>query len=153
MKLRSLLQSALAAFAVLLPSIRAASTSPAPPAAEEKTVLEKTMEGMGKASKALKKQIGDPAQNAASLDLVAAIRSGAEKALELTPAKASDLPEADRAKFVADYRDSMREFIAAVDKLAGALKAGDNTAASRLLKELGSLQHKDHKQYRRPEKD
>jgi hypothetical protein len=156
MKFRILFLSGLLAFVVAFPSLPpVAAQAAAQPAPEkkDKTDLEKVMDQISKAAKALKKQINDPAQNASSLDLVATIRSGAEKALTLTPDKASDLPEADRPKFATSYRDAMKEFIASVDKLAAALKTNDNAAAASLFKASIDLERKDHRQYRRPEKD
>jgi soluble cytochrome b562 len=155
MNLRTLRYCLLLTLVLAVPSIRAdaPAAAPAAPKEEKKTELEVRMEKIGKAAKALKKQIQDPAQNASSLELVAAIRAAAGEALTLTPAKAADLPEADRPKFTADFRAGLKEFIAGVDKLSAALKANDNAAAGALFKHLIDLEHKDHKQFRRPEKD
>lgn len=47
----------------------------------------------------------------------------------------------------------MDEYLGTVDKLADALKAGNNDEAARLVAELGKIQKADHKEFRRPEKD
>src|SRR5271157_2156542 len=101
----------LAAFPILSPVVSAADTPASPPAAaapaaapgsEKKTELEMRMDRIGKAFRKLKKQVGDPAQNAASLELLSAMEAAAKEAIELTPEKAEDIPEDQRAKFEAD---------------------------------------------------
>lgn len=109
------------------------------------------MEDMGGAYKKLRKQINDAAQNAASLALVAKIQAGTEKALKLTPAKAADLPEGDRAKFVADYQAGIKHLQGTLAKLEQALKANDNAEAAKILKETGAEQKEGHKQFMRQE--
>ena len=117
------------------------------------TDIEKAMHQIGKAYRQLRKQVGDPAQNASSLELAATIRAGAAEAQQHVPLKAQDVAEAERAAFVDGFRKKMGEFIDTVDRLEGALKAGDNEQATRLVKELEELQKKDHKEFRRPEKN
>jgi cytochrome c556 len=148
----SLLPLALIASAPLL---RAQDNPPpgGPPAQEEKTALEKDMDQIGRAMRTLKKQISDSTKNDASIALVAKIHDAATAALDETPAKAQDLPEADRPKFIADYQAGMKAFIADVDKLTAALQAGDNATAATLFAQLGSDEKQDHKQFRKPKKD
>jgi soluble cytochrome b562 len=117
------------------------------------TDIEKDMHKIGLAYRQLRKQVSDPAQNAASLELVAAIKAGALDARTHTPLKAADVPEPDRAAFEASFQKKMGEFVAAVDQLEEALKAGNNAEAARLAGELDRLQKTDHKEFRRPEKD
>ncbi|HTX65816.1 MAG TPA: cytochrome b562 [Opitutaceae bacterium] len=116
------------------------------------TDIEKDMHKISHAYRQLRKQVKDPAQNASSLELVAAIRAGAVDARTHTPLRAADVPAADRAAFEANYQKKMGEFIDAVDQLAAALKGGDNETAAKLTRELDRLQDDDHKDFRRPEK-
>lgn len=133
----------------------APGTAPAQKAPRKKnhpsTELEDRMDEMGGAYKKLRKQINDPAQNAASLALVAKIQAGTEKAIKLTPAKAADLPEADRAKFIADYQAGIKHLQGTLGKLEQALKANDNAEAAKILKEAGAEQKEGHKQFMRQE--
>ena len=117
------------------------------------TDIEKDMHKIGRAYRQLRKQVNDPAQNASSLELVAAIKAGALDARTHTPLKAADVPEADRAAFEAGFQKKMDEFVAAVGQLEEALKTGNNTEAARLAGELDRLQKTDDKEFRRPEKD
>jgi hypothetical protein len=47
----------------------------------------------------------------------------------------------------------MKDLAAGLDKLEADLKANDNTAAAADYKQLGSIEGKNHKQFRRPEKE
>jgi soluble cytochrome b562 len=146
---------------LLLSSALALRAQDAPPAAPgagapskaEKTELEKNMDNMGKAMRTLRKQIADSTKNDSSLQLVSTIRSAAEAASKLTPAKAQDLPEADRPQFVEEFQAGMKDFFAALDKLEADLKANDNAAAAADFKQVGSVEGTNHKKFRRPEKE
>ena len=117
------------------------------------TDIEKAMEKMAGAYRKLRRQVTDPAQNAASLELVVAIKAGATEARKYTPLKAADLPEAERAAFVENFQKKLDEFLGTAGRLEDALKAGNNEEAARLVAELGKIQKADHKEFRRPEKD
>jgi uncharacterized protein with von Willebrand factor type A (vWA) domain len=118
---------------------------------EPDTELGKTMEKMNGAWRKLRKQVADPAGNAASLELVATISACAEKALTFQPARVEDLPAADRAKFIANYQAQMKDFGVQVAKLGEALKAGDNAAASAIVQKMGAMQKEGHKDFKRPD--
>src|ERR1022692_4680934 len=111
------------------------------------------MDRMGKAFRKLKKQVGDPAQNATSLELLSAMEAAAKEAIELTPAKAEDIPEDQRAKFEADFQSGIKNLQDMFAKLRDALTAGRNDDAAKLVDDIGAFEKKEHKEYRRPEKD
>jgi cytochrome c556 len=117
------------------------------------TDIEKAMEKMAGAYRKLRRQVTDPAQNAASLELVATIKAGATEARKYSPLKAADLPGPDRAAFVENFQKKLDEFLGTAGRLEDALKAGNNEEAARLVAELGKIQKADHKEFRRPEKD
>jgi hypothetical protein len=118
----------------------------------EETELSRTMEKLNGAWRKLRRQAADPASNAASLELVAVIKAGGEKALTLTPARVEDVPAADREKFVQDYQKEMKEVLVQFGKLEEAFKAGDNAAAQDLVKKIGDLQKAAHKEFKRSDK-
>ena len=115
------------------------------------TEIEKAMDQMAGAVRKLRSLVTDPAQTATSLELVATIKAGALEAEKHVPLRAADVPESDRAAFVADFQKRMDAFIAAVAKIESALKDGKNDEAGRLFKELGGLQKAGHKDFQRPE--
>lgn len=150
MKIRRWLGAALWSISVL------AGLSLAAPNHEKKgepTALEEQMDRMSSAFRKLRRQAGEAAKNESSLELVTAMRQAASNALELIPAKAAEVPAAERTKFTAGYREQMTKFIATLDALAKALKAGDNAAALKLVGELGGLQKAGHKEYKKPDRD
>jgi soluble cytochrome b562 len=159
MKSPTLISTLLLALTFAGPLVRAQdSGAPAPAAApaaapdsEEKTDLDKKMDIIGKAMRKLKAMVKDPASNTDSLALVAQIHDAATAALDMTPAKEKDLPDADQAKFHADYQAGMKDFISQVDQLSAALTANDNDTAAKLFAQLGQTERKDHKQFRKPE--
>jgi soluble cytochrome b562 len=148
-------------FPILSPVVSAADTpaaaSPAAPATasetEKKTELEMRMDRIGKAFRKLKKQAADPAQNAASLQLLSTMEGAAKEAVDFTPAKAADVPEDQRAKFVEDFKTGIRGMLDEFAKLRVALAAGKNDEAVKVVDEISDLEKKDHKEFRRPEKE
>jgi DNA-binding GntR family transcriptional regulator len=154
--------SGLVALLFVAPLLRAddAPAPAAPPAAapagapddEKKTEIEMRMDKVGKAFRKLRKQVADPAQNAASLELVATMLTNLTESEGFTPEKAADLPEDQREKFVADYKAGLKDTEAILTKLSDALKAGDNAAASALVKQVFQAEKDNHKQFTKPDK-
>src|SRR4051812_15760728 len=134
----------------------AADEAPATaPAAKEKkpeTELTKRMDKMNGAFRKLRRQATDATKNADSLEQVAILREFAIASAKLEPAKAAAIPEADRAKWVADYHTKMNELLVTIDKLEAALKAGQNEEAGKIVAELNTEQRAGHKEFRAEEK-
>lgn len=141
------MQSRLSAFVLLIVMLAVSSLRLS---ADEETQLGNEMSAMNRAFRQLKKQAADSAQNAASLELVSKIKKAAEASADLPPAKAGDLPEADRAAFIAKYKEEMKKLLVAIDQLEAAFKAGDNAEAEKIIAELGKMQRSGHKEFRKP---
>jgi soluble cytochrome b562 len=142
-------------FAQVPPPTPAGSATPsvAPDDDDKKTDLEMRMDRMNKAFRKLKKQVADPTQNASSLELVATMQAAAKEAMDLTPAKAADLPADQQAKFTDDYKAGMKGMQDELTKLSDALTAGKNDDAVKIVAEIFDLEKKDHKEFRKPKKD
>jgi acyl-CoA reductase-like NAD-dependent aldehyde dehydrogenase len=97
--------------------------------------------------------VADPAQNESSLELLATMEDAANEAIGFTPEKAEDIPVDQRAKFVEDFKAGVRAMQDEFAKLRAALTAGKNDDAVRIVAEMVDLEKKDHKEFRRPEKD
>lgn len=119
---------------------------------EEETELGAKMDKMGSAFRALRRQISDASKNADSLARLAVLRENAEASLKLDPAKKADLPPAEQAKFVADYRAKMKDFLALVDKVEAALKANNNDEAAKLVGVMADAQKAGHKEFQKKKK-
>lgn len=129
----------------------ASAAAPAAPAEETDTPLDKQMGAIRGAFNKLRKQVADPASNAASLELATKLREAAEASVKLIPERAADEPEAERAKFVADYQEKMKLFVAEAKKLEAALKDGKNEEAVTIVAALGKMQRQGHHAFRRPD--
>jgi cytochrome b562 len=136
------------------PTPAAPNVAPAAPDDDEKkTDLEMRMDRMARAYRKLKKQVADPTQNASSLQLVATMQDAAKEAMDLTPAKAADLPADQQAKFVEDFKAGIKGMQDEFTKLSDALTAGKNDDAVKIVAEIDALEKKDHKEFRKPKKD
>lgn len=151
----SLILSPLAGAADEPPAAPAPAVAPAaaPTPTEKKTELELRMGRVGKAFRKLRKQVADPTQNAASLALLATMQDALKEAVDLTPAKADDVPADQRAKFIEDYKAGIQGMQDEFTKLGDALTAGRNDDAGKIVADIIAQEKKDHKDFRRPEKD
>lgn len=144
MKQRHLLSAVFAALAFV------SSANAQPPAQEPSTPLGEQMKLINAANRALNPLI--TAGNADSaIAKVAIIHKAAEEALKYEPAKKSDIPAAEQEKFVTEFRTTLKAFIADVEKLDAALKAGKMDEAKTLHAALRTDQMDAHKQFRRPQ--
>lgn len=117
-------------------------------ASAEDTPLEKEMDAMNKAYKALKKSISDPAAKADNLKLIAEIKKTTENSTKLDPKKAAD-EGANKAAFIENYKKAMGEFSKAVDALEAAVNAGKADEAKAAYDKLLELKKEGHKQYKK----
>jgi soluble cytochrome b562 len=135
------------------PSPAASPARAAAPAAAENrdsTELGDHMDDAGDAFKKLRRQVADSSKNESSLELVAIMHRAAEASLNLKPAKTQDLPPADQAKFVSEYRKGIEKLLQQLEDLTASLKAGDKAKAEKQVKDLASYQREAHKHFRRP---
>ena len=115
--------------------------------AAEDTELAKQMEEMDDAQKSLRKSLKDPATNAASLETLTKLQQLTVTSKALTPAKAAQVPEGERAKFVAGYRKDMAGLLAAYAQIEVAILDGDNAKAEELFKGLKKIEDDGHEKY------
>lgn len=149
--MKSLLRTlTLASLMLAVPAVYAADEAPAAAAKEKKpeTELTKQMDRLNGAFRKLRRQAADATKNADSLEQVAIIREASAASAKLTPVKAAEIPEADRAKWVAAYQEKMKQFESLVDKLEAAFKAGQNEEAAKIVQSMGAAQKEGHKEYK-----
>ena len=84
---------------------------------------------------------------------VATMQAAVTESAGLTPAKTEDIPDADKAKFIADYKAGLDDMQTLLSKLKDALAAGKNDDAVKIVAEIGDQQKKSHKEFRKPKKD
>ncbi len=110
------------------------------------------MKGMSKDFKMLKKQVGDPAQKASSLDLIADMEKHAKAARELVPANTSKVPAADRDKWMADYKQQIDGLLAAYEKLQTAVSGDKPDEAKADMDAILGIKRKGHEVFAKEEK-
>jgi soluble cytochrome b562 len=111
------------------------------------------MDRVGKAFRKLRKQVADPAQNESSLQLIATMQAAAKEALQFNPAKADDLPADQRPKFDEDFRAGVNQLLDKLSALKDTVAAGKNDEAAKMVADIIDFEKKEHKEFRRPEKD
>lgn len=115
--------------------------------AAEDTELATQMEQMDDEMKKLRKSLRDPATNADSLDTLTKLQQLTVTAKALTPTKAAEMPEPEKAKFVAAYRKDMAGLLAAYAQIEVAVLDGDNEKAEALFKDLKKIEDDGHEKY------
>lgn len=120
-------------------------------AEEEHTPLGERMEQIGSAWRTVKRSVSDSSKNAQTLEQVKKMQAAAKGSMDFKPDMLKDIPDAEKEKFLADYNKQMKSFAARLDKLARMLEAGDNAAASVLVKQIDEHRSESHEAFKRPE--
>ena len=115
---------------------------------EPKTPLGKKMSAMNTAFKAVGRQVEDPSKNASTLEQIAIMEASAKASLTFEPEKKAKVPAGEQSKFVSDYQAEMKQFIASVEKLKAAVKAGNNAEATKIVDAMKAAQREGHKEFR-----
>lgn len=114
----------------------------------DKTPLGKKMAALNTAFRAVGRQIEDPSKNASTLEQLAIIEKNAKEAMALEPEKKAQVPAAQQAKFMADYKAGMEKFIVTVEQLRAAVKAGKNKEALAIIDDMKAQQRDSHRDFR-----
>ncbi len=119
---------------------------------EEHSPLEERMHAMEDSIRALRRSLKDPAKQAESLALLSKLEADIIAAKGESPRMLPKVPEAERAKFLVDYRlemVAMLEHALAVEK---ALLAGSPEALTEAFEKLRSLEDPAHARFTEEEK-
>ncbi len=143
MKIR-LLSAMLTCALVALPIARAQDKD------KDQTELGSKMEKASGAWRSAKKNLDKPDQKDDVLAKLQVMKENFEAAAKLEPAKKADIPADQQAKFVASYRDAMKDEIARVDKLIAAVKASASADELKALAaDIDKGQKEGHSEYRK----
>jgi soluble cytochrome b562 len=96
--------------------------------------------------------LADAAKKDEALKRIAIIKEAATAAIKLAPkyTPAAITSDADKAKYVAEFQDTMKKFVAAVDALEVAVKAGKTAEAPGLWDAANKIHNDGHSTYRAP---
>ncbi len=117
---------------------------------EEKTPLGEQMSAINSAFRTLRSDAADATKSEANATLVHGMIEAATKSLEFKPEYTADQPADQQAEFVANYQAQMKDFIALLERLEAAFKAGNTELAGEIMGELRPAQREAHGTYRRP---
>ena len=115
--------------------------------ATQASELEKEMKNIGKNTKALKQSVGDPAKKTEALAEVGQMIKSAEKAKTLVPKKASEIPDAQRSQFIADYQKQIDGLIGQFKKIESDLTAGKTDDAKTDFAKIGGMKRDGHEKF------
>jgi hypothetical protein len=111
------------------------------------TELAKQMEVIDSGVKKLRRSLRKPETNKESLETIEKVHAAAVKCKDMTPAMAAKVPEAERAKWVENYKKDMTAFIKTVEEMQAAVKDNKNDKALELHKSLKQQEDKGHEKY------
>ena len=114
------------------------------PQEQAKTPLMLEMEKLDAALEALKLGIRDPTKDAASLEQIVLAQQACLNCKQMTPRMAPNVPEAERAKFLTDYRKGLAAALIELAKLETALLDGDRDQARALWRKIEQMEEEGH---------
>lgn len=126
----------------------AAAAAPAAASRVDEPSLEQRMKAMKRAFGKVK-DYAAKGEGAAPLAEVDALLQNALAARNMVPEMAADIAEADRPKWLAAYKQGMRDTVRSLLALEEALEAGDKTKVKELAEALGKQQKEGHKQFKK----
>ena len=129
-------------------TLLAACAIAVPAFAEEDTPLGKEMDKVSKALKALGRAAKE---GKVTKDMTAKVddaKTAAQAASKLEPAKTKDVPAADKAKFLAGYKESMEGMIKNLDELKAAVASEKADDVAKMIEKLNEGKKEGHKKYK-----
>jgi hypothetical protein len=115
--------------------------------AEDDTPLGKEMSAMNKSLRALKKQLPDAAKKDDNLALIGKIKVNLVEFLKYEPATTKNVAPADKAAFLAKYKEQIDATGKSFDELEAAIKADKTDEAKKVLEKLSEQKEKGHKDF------
>lgn len=119
-----------------------------PAYAEEDTPMTKEMEKLSKALKAVNRNLADASQKDANIAKIADAKAACAAAVKYEPATTKDVPAAEKAKYLADFKASMEEVGKNLDALKAAIEGGKMDDAKALMDKLNGQKKDGHKKFK-----
>lgn len=139
MKLHRLFVSALAVLALTVPAMA------------DDTPLSEEMEKLSKALKLVNRNLADPSAKDANLKRIEEAQAALEASHKYEPALAKDVPAAEKAKFMEDYKAAMQETKKTLEELKTAVAASNTEAAAKVMEKLNTQKKEGHKKFQAEE--
>jgi hypothetical protein len=116
-------------------------------AGADDTPLGKEMSQMNKSLRLLKRQVADPAKKQENLELLAKIRKNTKASHDYEPAKAKDVPAAEKAAYIEKYKKQLDDLDKTFERLETAIKADNQDDAKKEFEKLTELKEQGHKDF------
>jgi soluble cytochrome b562 len=116
--------------------------------AEQDTPLEMQMQILARSMKKLSMQINDPAKQQENVTLIESLKQAAITSTGLEPRKTASIPQADRDKFLADYRAQIGKLSEAFTQIEDSVKTGKYDEAKALITRIGSIKKDGHSKFK-----
>jgi soluble cytochrome b562 len=117
--------------------------------AQADSALENQMKILARGNRQLSQQVSDPAQQQSTITLIESLKKAALDSKALEPRKTADIPEANRAQFLADFRTELDELKDSFDQIEEAVKAGQYDKAKTLLVTVNSIKKEGHGKFKK----
>lgn len=117
-------------------------------AEESDSPLEKQMQILARGMRQLSQQVVDPSKQQENITLLESLNKAAVDSKALNPRKTASVPQADRDKFLADYRTDLDELKNAFDQIKEAVKAGQYDKAKSLIATVNSIKKEGHGKFK-----
>lgn len=117
-------------------------------AEESDSPLEKQMQILARGMRQLSQQVVDPSKQQENITLLESLKKAAVDSKALNPRKTASVPQADRDKFLADYRTDLDELKDAFDQIKEAVKAGQYDKAKSLIATVNSIKKEGHGKFK-----
>lgn len=114
---------------------------------EKEGPLHENMEKIEHGLKKLRRDLKEATKNADSLKIVNEMQSAAQACKLETPPRTAKVPEADRAKFMNDYKKTLIAVQKDMLDLEIALIDGDNAKAQELFKKIHDAEDPGHEKF------
>lgn len=117
-------------------------------AQEADSPLEGQMKILARGMRQLVNQVVDPSKQQENITLLESLKKAAVDSKALDPRKTAGVPQADREKFLADYRTDLDELKNAFDQIEEAVKAGQFDKAKSLIATVNSIKKEGHGKFK-----
>jgi len=117
-------------------------------AEESDSPLEKQMQILARGMRQLSQQVVDPSKQQENITLLESLKKAAVDSKALDPRKTASFPQADRDKFLADYRTDLDELKDAFNQIEEAVKSGQYDKAKSLIATVNSIKKEGHGKFK-----
>jgi len=117
-------------------------------AEESDSPLEKQMQILARGMRQLSQQVVDPSKQQENITLLESLKKAAVDSKALDPRKTASVPQADRDKFLADYRTDLDELKDAFNQIEEAVKSGQYDNAKSLIATVNSIKKEGHGKFK-----